>query len=233
MKNNFAKKMMSLSVAFLVIVFGVGYVMTQSVTQTVVKPIDLTVAIDAGHGGIDGGCVGMSTGVTESELNLQFAQKLTKMLTNFGIKVVNTRTDKNGLYDEFSKNYKLEDMKKRIDIINGANAQILISIHMNKYSNSSQNGAQVFFKQGDENSQKLAESIKDMLTANFDNARKLVLSGDYYILNNSNTIGVICECGFLSNPEEEKNLQNDEYQTKMCYSIYCGIINFLGVANNY
>lgn len=222
-----------MSLAFLVIVFGVGYAMSQSVAETVASPIGITVAIDAGHGGIDGGCVGTTTGVTESELNLQFAQKLTKMLEGFGINVVNTRTDMNGLYDDFSKDYKLEDMENRIKKINDSDAQILVSIHMNKYTNSSQNGAQVFFKQGDQNSQQLAESIKNILTANFDNARKLALSGDYYILNNSNAVGVIVECGFLSNAEEEKNLQDEAYQTKLCYSIYCGIINYLGVANNY
>ena len=173
----------------------------------------------------------MSTGITERDLNIVFAKKLTKYLEDLGITVVNTRLDKNGLYKEVTDDYKLVDMKNRADIINNSNAQILVSIHMNKFSDQSQNGAQVFFEQGNEDSKNLAESIKNILTANFENARKLVLAGDYYILNETKPIGVIVECGFLSNPEEEKLLQNDEYQNKMCYSIYCGIINYLGITD--
>ena len=60
-----------------------------------------------------------------------------------------------------------------------------------------------------------------------------MLAGDYYILNETNPIGVIVECGFLSNIAEELNLQDSAYQDKMCYSIFAGIISFLGIANNY
>ena len=179
---------------------------------------------------MDGGSVGKN-GTIESELNLKYAEKLTKYLTDFGITVVNTRLNNDGLYGELTDDFKLVDMKKRADIINNSNAQILISLHMNKFTNSSENGAQVFFEQDDENSEKLAGSIRDMLTANFSNARELTLAGDYYILNNTSPIGVIVECGFLSNPEEERLLNDAEYQNKMCYSIYCGIINYLGVVN--
>ena len=147
--------------------------------------------------------------------------------------MVNTRLDENGLYEEVDDDYKLDDMKKRAEIINQSGAQILVSIHMNKFTSSGENGAQVFFEKDNEDSEKLASSIRDVLRANFENARELVLEGDFYILNNTSPIGVIVECGFLSNPEEELLLQQEEYQNKMCYSIYCGIINYLGVANNY
>ena len=223
------KKMLGLFAIFLIVIFTFGFFATSVVQTDVVIPKNITVAIDAGHGGIDGGTVGTSTGVVESELNLKYAQKLTKYLENFGINVVNTRTDMNGLYDTPDEDYKLDDMKKRADIINNSGAQILISIHMNKYTSSSENGAQVFFKEGDENSKTLANSIRDVLISNFDNARNLTLAGDYYILNNTEPIGVIVECGFLSNPTEEQLLQDEEYQNKMCYSIYCGIIAYLGV----
>ena len=225
------KKMLELFAIFLVVVFAFGFFATSTVQTDVVVPKNITIAIDAGHGGADGGTVGTSTGIVESELNLIYAKKLTKYLESFGINVVNTRTDNNGLYTTFGENYKLEDMQKRTEIINNSGAQILISIHMNKFSSSGENGAQVFFEQNDEDSQKLANSIRDILVANFDNARKLTLAGDYYILNNTEPIGVIVECGFLSNPTEEKLLQQEEYQNKMCYSIYSGIINFLGVVD--
>ena len=224
------KKMLGLFAIFLVVVFSFGFFVSYSVQADVVNPVGITVVIDAGHGGIDGGSVG-ANGTIESELNLIYAQKLTKFLENFGINVINTRTNNNGLYDAPDEDYKLDDMEKRVEIINNCGAQLLISIHMNKYTSSGENGAQVFFKQEDEDSEKLANSIKDILVANFDNARELTLAGDYYILNETEPIGVIVECGFLSNPTEEKLLKDEEYQNKMCYSIYAGIINYLGVVD--
>lgn len=233
MAKNIKRKMAIYSLVFLVVVFSFGYFASTTVIETVAHPTGITVVIDAGHGGADGGSVGVSTGITESELNLIYAKKLTKYLENFGINVVNTRTDMNGLYDKMTDDFKLVDMKKRVEIIKKSDAQVLVSIHMNKYTTSQENGAQVFFEQDNEESEQLATCIKDMLKANFENARELVLAGDYYILNETNTIGVIVECGFLSNPMEEKNLQDSAYQDKLCYSIYAGIISYLGVANNF
>lgn len=223
------KKMIGLFALFFVIVFSFGFFVSGAVEADSITPIGITIVLDAGHGGMDGGSVGKN-GTIESELNLKFTQKLTKYLEDFGINVVNTRTTNKGLYEELTDDYKLVDMKKRADIINNSNAQLLISIHMNKFTDSNENGAQVFFEQENEDSEKLANSIRDMLVANFNNARPLTLSGDYYILNNTSPIGVIVECGFLSNAEEEKLLNDEEYQNKMCYSIYAGIINYLGVA---
>lgn len=226
------KKRMIMSFGiFLAVIFLFGFAVTSTVSVNVANPLGITIVIDAGHGGLDGGSVGTTTGVTERELNLVYAQKLTTLLENFGFDVVNTRTDTGGLYESVSDDYKLVDMKKRADIINKSNAQILISIHMNKFTDSSENGAQVFFEQNNVDSENLAKSIRDIFVANFENARKLTLAGDYYILNNTTPIGVIVECGFLSNPTEEKLLQDDSYQNKICYSIYSGIINYLGLSN--
>ena len=222
------KKMFGLFAIFLLVVFSFGFFAGEAVKTNATTPKNITVVIDAGHGGLDGGTIGAKSGIKESELNLKFAKKLTRYLENFGIDVVNTRLDENGLYEEVDDDYKLDDMKKRAEIINQSGAQILVSIHMNKFTSSGENGAQVFFEKDNEDSEKLASSIRDVLRANFKNARELVLEGDYYILNNTSPIGVIVECGFLSNPEEELLLQQEEYQNKMCYSIYCGIINYIG-----
>ncbi len=224
------KKMIAVSAIFLAVVFLLGVFVKKSVPASTTPPQNITVVIDAGHGGLDGGTVGATTKVKESDLNLIYAKKLQKYLEAFGINVVQTRTTRDGLYGEVTNDYKLVDMKKRADIINGCGAQILISLHMNKFTQSNENGAQVFFEQDNNDSQNLANSIKDILTTNFDNARELALAGDYYILNNTNPIGVIVECGFLSNPTEEKLLCDDAYQDKLCYSIFCGIVNYLDIA---
>src|SRR5574344_106357 len=223
------RNMFFMSAVFLVAIFCFGFFISTTVSANSSEKLNITVVLDAGHGGADGGTVGTKTGITESELNLKYTQKLTNFLQDFGITVVNTRTNMNGLYESMTDDFKLVDMKNRVKAINESNAQILVSIHMNKYTSSGENGAQVFFKDGNDDSEKLAGSIRDMLLANFDNARKLVLKGDYYILNNTNIIGVIVECGFLSNPEEEVKLQEDDYQNKMCYSIFAGILKYLDV----
>lgn len=224
-------KMYLFFAVFLCVVFCFSFLISLNAQKTSATPLGITVVVDAGHGGADGGTVGSTTGITESELNLKYAQKLTTYLQNFGITVINTRTNMDGLYDEFDQNYKQNDMQKRAEIINNSNAQLLLSLHMNKFTSSSENGAQVFFKQEHAESEKMANSIKTMLKANFNNARDLTLAGDYYILNCTQITGVIVECGFLSNPQEEQNLQNEAYMNKMCYSIYAGIINYLGVVN--
>ncbi len=230
MKISTNKKMIALFGVFLVLIFTFGFVVSNAIQTNVIIPKGITIVIDAGHGKPDGGSVGKN-GTIESEINLKYAKTLEKYLTDFGINVIQTRTEENCLADTDSDSFKIDDMQKRAEIINSSGAQILVSIHMNKFTQSSENGAQVFFEQDDEDSKKLADSIRNILVANFDNARELTLAGDYYILNNTKPIGVIVECGFLSNEEEEKLLNAPEYMNKMCYSIYAGIINFLGVVN--
>lgn len=221
------KKFILLFTAFFVFVFTFGFFITKiTVNANIASPLGITVVIDAGHGGKDGGSVGTTTGVIESELNLQYSKTLEKYLTNFGFDVVQTRMTPQSLCSDDSTNFKTEDMKLRKEVIENSNAQILISIHMNKFTNSTENGPQVFYREDNENSKPLADGIRDMFKANFENARELTLSGDYYILNCTNIPGVIVECGFLSNPEEEQNLQKADYQEKICYSIYCGIIKY-------
>lgn len=195
-------------------------------------PYNLTVVLDAGHGGEDGGAVGVTTGKTENELNLSYALKIEKYLKAFGVNVVQTRTTLKGLYDVFNQDFKQQDMEKRKQIINNSKANLVVSIHMNKFTNSSSNGAQVFYGPNNENSHDLANSIRDEMVKNFNNARELTLEGDYYITNCSNIPTVIVECGFLSNEQEELNLINEDYQNKMCYSIFCGIARYLLINYN-
>ena len=231
MTKKVTKKMYLFLALFLCVVFCFGFLISLNAQKVTATPLGITVVLDAGHGGADGGTVGSITGITESELNLKYTKKITEYLQNFGITVINTRETMDGLYDTFDENYKQNDMQKRSEIINNSDAQLVLSIHMNKFTSSAENGAQVFFKEGSPDSEKMANSIKTMLRANFENARELVLAGDYYILNCTDITGVIVECGFLSNPTEEQNLQEETYMNKMCYSIYAGIINYLGVVN--
>jgi N-acetylmuramoyl-L-alanine amidase len=188
----------------------------------------LTIVIDAGHGGIDGGCVGTLEGSNERELNLKYANTLKKYFKEYGINVVMTRTTTDGLYSSFSQNRKKDDMEKRRQIIEKANADLIISIHMNSFPLKSVRGAHVFYNPESEVSKNLADSIQSSLYTSLSYAKKSAGSGDYYMLTCTNVPAVIIECGFLSNIEEEKLLLSDEYCEKTCYAILCGVIKYLG-----
>ncbi len=189
------------------------------------KP-EFNIVIDAGHGGRDGGTSGTITGITESELNLKYANTLKNLCEDFGIGVIMTRTDMNGLYDESASNKKKSEMEKRKNIINSSGADLMISIHMNSFPLSSCNGAQIFYGKGDEQGFNLAKCIQTSVCEVFDNARDYVTVGDYFVLNYSSIPATLIECGFLSNPEEEKKLQDDDYCNLFCYSILVGILKY-------
>lgn len=193
----------------------------------ITSPTKYTVVIDAGHGGIDGGSVGKTTGVKESDLNLLYAQKLAKYLKDAGIGVVMTRNDNEGLYDTSKKNLKKSDMEKRKNIIENSNANCVVSIHMNSFKLSSSKGSQTFYQKNNESGKYLADCIQKQFINALPNAKKTTTWGDYFMVNCTSLPSVIVECGFLSNPQEEKLLVSDEYQNKVCYSIMCGILNFL------
>lgn len=192
-------------------------------TSSMPKP-EYTIVIDAGHGGRDGGAIG-SSGVTESELNLKYAKELKSLCEDFGIGVVMTRSDMNGLYDESAPNKKERDGKKK-KIINTSNADLMISIHMNSFPLPSSSGAYVFYANGSDEGYSLAKSVQTSLCQSFDNAREYVSVGDYFVLNYSSIPSVLVECGFLSNPQEETNLKSDDYCQKFCYSLLVGILSY-------
>ena len=185
-----------------------------------------TIVIDAGHGGRDGGAVGKQTGITESELNLKYALTLKDLCSDFGIGVILTRPDMNGLYDETAFNKKRSEMEKRKSIINNSGADLMISLHMNSFPLSSSNGAYVFYAKGSDSGFELAKSVQSSLCQGFDNARKYVSVGDYFVLNYSTIPSVLVECGFLSNPQEELLLQKEEHQKDFCYALLVGILNY-------
>lgn len=188
-----------------------------------------TVVIDAGHGGIDGGSVGISTGKDENYINLQYALCLEGIMSQYNMKVIMTRTNLNGLYGTFSENKKLDDMEKRKEIVNNSNADIVVSIHMNSFPLKSCVGAQVFFANENMPSKALADSIQSVFVQTLPNARTEALVGDYYMLNEFKIPSVIVECGYLSNEEEEKLLLEEDYKQLVCCSIFIGVLKFLAL----
>ena len=201
-------------------IVGVSYVVKATSSPKAVH----TIVIDAGHGGRDGGAVG-SSGVTESELNLEFSLKLKEMCEDYGFKVVLTRKDMNGLYSIFASNKKKSEMKKRQEIIEKAKPDVVVSIHMNSFSSSS-SGAQCFYANGNESGQALATSVQQALSTEIEHTGSTAKVGDFYVLNCTDYASVLVECGFLSNPEEEQKLCDEEYQTNFCRTILYGILDY-------
>ena len=183
---------------------------------------DKVIVIDAGHGASDGGAVGLS-GTSEKEINLEIAMRLKELLEKTGAQVIVTRADDEPLADS-----KREDMRLRKNIRDTSDADIFVSIHMNKFPESKYSGAQVFYSP-DEESKRLGEAIQDSMKTilNPNNNRVAKKAEDsIYILKKSSVPSVIVECGFLSNPEEEQLLKSRDYQEKVAWSVYSGIIDY-------
>lgn len=194
-------------------------------TRAAASPSDrFTVVIDAGHGGIDGGVSGITTGVKESELNLDIARKLKTKFDKSGAKTVMTRKTEAGLYGIYSKGFKRRDMQKRKQITLNAKADVFVSIHLNYYSSPLRRGAQVFYKIDGEKSKSLADIVQAELNGGKEYERDYTaLAGDYYVLNEADCAAILCECGFLSNAEDEKLLLTDEYRAEIAEKIFNGI----------
>ena len=222
MKRNFIK---IIAAAGLTVLLSTYVALACVRSRAAASPSDrFTVVIDAGHGGIDGGVSGISTGVKESELNLDIARKLKEKFDKSGAKTVMTRKTDAGLYGIYSKGFKRRDMLKRKQIILNAKADVFVSIHLNYYSSPSRRGSQVFYKIDSEPSKMLADIVQSELNEAEEYERDYTaLAGDYYVLNEANCTAILCECGFLSNPEDEKLLLSEEYRDKIAERIFNGI----------
>ena len=186
-----------------------------------------TIVVDAGHGGRDGGSIGVN-GTIEKEINLTYALELKDKLVKMGYRVILTRKDDDGLYSNFAKNKKISDLNKRMEIIKKSNPNLVVSVHMNSFSDKSARGAITYYKLDDEPSKNVGnlvqKSLKENCGARLENSK----TGDYYILNSSYYTAILVECGFISNPEEENLLNSEEYCKKIVNSIAQGIGLYFG-----
>lgn len=199
--------------------------------ETVALPVDnKVIVIDAGHGVPDEGAQS-SNGTTEAESNLKIALKVQNLLEQSGATVILTRSDENAIYDIDSntlKQKKISDIHNRVKIGNESQADIFVSIHLNKIPQQQYWGWQCFYKNGDEKSIKLAKSLQANLNDAIqeENKRVAMKLDTVYIMKHVEIPISIVECGFLSNQEEEKKLLDDEYQNKLSWGIYNGIMDY-------
>lgn len=193
-----------------------------------------TIAIDPGHGGIDGGS--SNAGILEKDINLQVSLRLNNILKDTGMNVVMTRNKDVSL--ESKSNIKASrysrDLNARKTIIDNNNSTAFVSLHVDAHKNSSARGVKIFYYPTSEESKKLALSIcnqinkmvfKDFL--NTTDVKAEVLTGNYYLLRESKTPGVIVEIGFITNPIDNKLVQNQDYQYTMAKAVSEGILDYI------
>lgn len=179
------------------------------------------IAIDAGHGGGDPGSIG-ANGTVEKEINLILAQKIQALLEEKGATVIMTRT-KDMAYSDVKK----EDLDQRVKIVTKNKADLFIGIHCNAVPGSVYHGAQVFYYPASEDGKLLAESIQESLVEKLKNTdREALTLSSAYIMYTLDMPAIIVETGFLSNPEEEALLNDNDYQEKIVAAIYSGIVDY-------
>ena len=186
------------------------------------EPPKYFVILDYGHGGFDCGAIGHDTGVAESELNLLIGERVARALEDRGCFVLRTRTDADALAET-----KRDDMARRGAILCADGADCTVSIHMNKFSDRSVKGPMCYFQAGAEDGKALAQSVIDALCLSIGRDPRLANPGNNFVTRLPSVPSVLVECGFLSNPEDERHLMDPDFQQRLADGIADGVIAFL------
>jgi N-acetylmuramoyl-L-alanine amidase len=190
------------------------------------------VIVDAGHGGIDGGATSAS-GTAEADINLDISIKTRDIMKLLGVNVIMTRSDHNSLdYNESKsiRDNKNSDLKARLKLASDNPGHDFLSIHLNKFEQSKSYGAQVFYSKNNPASKIIAERIQQAFVSYIDSTNKRISKQSHdsiYLMKHINSPAVIIECGFLSNPEEERLLMTDRYRTQIALAITKGYLDYI------
>ncbi len=203
----------------------------KSIIVNIEPTVKNLIIIDPGHGGFDGGAVA-GDGTVEKDINLEISLKLGTILEFYGFEVIYTRTVDDSVDNKTGEkisNRKKSDLNNRLELINSNKDALFVSIHLNKFTSGSANGAQVFYSPNNKSSKKLAQCLQSeikTLLQNDNNRAIKKADKSIYLLHNALSPAVIVECGFLSNNKELKLLKDEEYQAKMAFSIFSGILKY-------
>ncbi len=195
----------------------------------------MVILVDPGHGGYDGGARCRDSGVWEKEINLAVAQAVERSLTERGATVVMTRTEDADLCEASRPAHltkKRQDMQNRIAIAKDHQADMVLSIHMNEYRARSQSGPQVFYRAGCDSGRLLAGCIQTAMIQQLQPKKeRTAMAGDYFILQ-LEVPSVLVECGFVSNPTEEKLLLDADYQGRIGEAVAAGVEEYVRLAGD-
>lgn len=226
-KHWFVFYAVTITAMFMVIYFGNKSVAV--IAQNVPPVRKHRVIIDAGHGGVDGGATSC-TGVLESQLNLDIALRLNDLLHFLGYETHMIRTADISVYTkgETIAQKKISDLKERVRISNETENALLLSIHQNTFPDSHYSGAQVFYA-NTEGSKELASQLQSAIVSSLNpgSNRKCKKSDGIYLMDHITCTGILLECGFLSNFQEEGKLRSKDYQQKLSCVIASAVDRYL------
>lgn len=222
------KRVMEMMMAILLLISVFFLSKEAAVVSNETAEKEKVIVIDAGHGGADPGMIGIG-GLEEKGINLAVSMKLKEALENQGFTVVMTRQEDKGLYEEGTRNKKVQDMQNRIEIMEKAKPILAVSIHQNSYTEESVKGPQVFYYETSAEGQKLAVNIQSALNTELSTERPRKEKGNtsYFLLKKSPCVLNIVECGFLTNKQEAELLQTEEYQQKIVEAVAKGIVQYM------
>ena len=199
------------------------------------EPLPLTgwtILIDPGHGGYDGGARARDSGVWEKVINLDVALQVEKSLIECGAAVIMTRREDADLCTEdrpAAQTKKRQDMLARVEMAVSAKVDMVLSIHMNEYRARGESGPQVFYRQGSDSGRLLAGCMQEALIEHLQPRKeRAAMAGDYFILQ-LDVPSVLVECGFISNPDEERMLLSDDYQARLGEAVAAGVLNYVAL----
>lgn len=212
-------------ILFLIITIGFLFSLTFIVLKTTASNYKkiLTIYIDPGHGGFDGGCESLDKKYVEKNITLEASLILTHYLRSSGYRVLLTRTSDTAL-----AHHKKDDIYKRVDMINKSNASIYISIHVNSYPSKLVKGTQVFYKKDNPNSKVLSSILMDKIQYidGSNNRTALPIKGKY-LVDNVLVPGCLIELGFITNEDDLNKLTTDACLKDICLTLYLGIVEYL------
>lgn len=195
----------------------------------------ITVVIDAGHGGEDGGCEG--NGLVEKTLNLDISLRLASLLQKAGVRVVLTRDSDVLLYDvnsDYKGQKKAQDVRRRLAIAQECENPLFVSIHMNYFAQTQYSGLQIWYSKNDARSRVLANLIQGNVKSSLQPNNKRMIkeaNSSIFLLHNANFPAVLIECGFLSNKEEANALADEDYRQKLAEIIFQSIMTYISQNN--
>ena len=219
-------------VCFAAVAGGIGYTHNVPIPVSAKPEMRREIIIDAGHGGVDSGALGLY-GLVEKDINLSISLKLADMLDAFGFKTTLVRGADESIHDPDAntiRKKKNTDLVNRLKLMNKSPSSITVSIHQNIFEESRYSGAQMFYGVKNPESETLAQYLQENFRKYLqpENNRKIKSAGtNLYLMQNAVTPAVLCECGFLSNPNEAAKLSDSEYQDMVAYVIAISLIEFI------
>ena len=179
-----------------------------------------TIFIDPGHGGDDKGFKSNATENYEKDLTLLIGKKVASKLSSYNdVNVLISRSDDVNLTNE-----------ERLEQAVSQKADILVSIQMNTEgtNKTSASGMEVYYKNNEaNNASELATYVHDSILSYVSLKDRGIGQSTDGILKNANMTAIMIRCGFISNPEEEKNFTDEKFLNEYADGLSQGILSYI------